>query len=92
MDAYEDIIKHIIVSQKKIIGPVAIDEANNSGCVKVDANLKNIELLVEGSQAVERLIQQYAVLFGMISIEVSKEAISSYAGENKLDLVLPQLT
>jgi len=89
MDPYVEIARQIIASQKKIIGPVAIQEANNCGCVKVDSNLKQVELLIDGRQAIERLVQQYAVLFGVISIELSKVAAKQVMLDANMTVDLP---
>ena len=91
MDAYTEVIKSIIKSQMAIIGLMAIDEANKIEGLSVDNKLEKIVLTGNSSEEVlKQLVEQYASLFGAISIEVSKEAISTVMKKGNLPMNLPE--
>jgi hypothetical protein len=74
---YEEIVERIIKGQETIIGPVAVEQAKRVPHLKVDWDTH--EIAIEGDQAaaVDALVEIYKELFGQISVEVSKEAVSS---------------
>lgn len=77
MDVYEQIAVKIIGGQEAIIGPVAIEQAQRVGHLKVSWDKK--EVAIEGNKVkvIEDLINKYKELFGQISVEVSKQAAAS---------------
>ncbi len=87
MDTYAEIVRSIIKSQMAIIGPMAVEEANKINGLSIDSKLENIAVTsTPPEDAVKRLVEQYASLFGAISIEVSKEAINAVI-KNKTEQV-----
>ncbi len=93
MDTYLEIIRSIIKSQMAIIGPMAIDEANKIDGLSVDNKVEKVTLISNSpDETIKRLVEQYASLFGAISIEVSKEAVGAVVkNTDKKDIKLPVL-
>jgi hypothetical protein len=92
MEAYEEIIKSIIKSQMAIIGPMAVDEANKIEGLQIDNKVEKIQLSAASPEkAIRNLVEQYASLFGSISIEVSKEAINAVIKNKQLNINVPTL-
>lgn len=81
MDIYEQIAAKIIHSQEGIIGPVAIEQAQQVAGMSVDWSKQEVSITGDKVKAIEALIEQYKVLFGQISVEVSREAVSSLMGQ-----------
>lgn len=81
MDAYYSLLESVIRSQEKIIGPIAIEQANMVEGLHID--LEKHQISVEGDRAetVNRLVQQYQRLFGQTSVEVCKEAVKDIIGK-----------
>ena len=77
MDIYGQIAVKIIEGQEAIIGPVAVEQAQQVADLKI--NWPKHEVSVGGNKAgvIEELIQKYKDLFGHISVEVSKQAVGS---------------
>jgi hypothetical protein len=77
MDVYEQVAVKIISGQEAIIGPVAIEQAEQVTGMKVD--WAKHEAAIDGNKvkAIEDLINRYKELFGQISVEVSKQAAAS---------------
>lgn len=75
MDIFAQIAEKIIEEQERIIGPIAIEEAERVQGLKVD--WKKHETRLEGSpkDIIEKLIEQYRDFFGQASVEVCKEAV-----------------
>lgn len=76
-----------------IIGPMAIDEANKIDGLSVDNKVEKVTLISNSpDETIKRLVEQYASLFGAISIEVSKEAVGAVVkNTDKKDIKLPVL-
>jgi hypothetical protein len=91
MNTYQEIIKSIIQAQMNIIGPMAVEEANKVEGISVDFGLNNITITGDNAQLVQKLITQYSLLFGAISIEVSKEAIEKIMKNSKENIKLPAI-
>ena len=77
MDIYEQIAVKIVQSQEGIIGPVAIEQADRVDGMTVNWPEHQITITGNKVRAVEDLIENYKELFGQISVEVSKEAVSA---------------
>jgi len=77
MDIYAQIAVKIIQGQEAIIGPVAIEQAQQVDSLKV--NWADHQVTISGNEVnvLESLIQKYKDLFGHISVEVSKQAAGS---------------
>ena len=76
MDIYEQIVAKIIRSQEAIIGPVAVEQAEQVPNLKVDWSKHEASISGDEAKAIDQLIEKYKELFGQISVEVSKEAAS----------------
>jgi hypothetical protein len=77
MDVYEQIVVKIVSNQEAIIGPVAIERAAQVPHLQLD--WKNRAASIDGNetQTIDKLVEVYKELFGQISVEVCKEAVSS---------------
>lgn len=74
MDVYTAIIERIIKQQEAIIGPVAIEQAEQVDNLEVDWPKHHVKVAGDGARVVDDLVTQYKDLFGQISVEVCKEA------------------
>ncbi len=77
MDIYAQIAVRIIQGQEAIIGPVAIEQAQQVANMKIDWSKHEVTISGNEVSALENLIQKYKDLFGHISVEVSKQAAGS---------------
>jgi hypothetical protein len=77
MDIYAQIVEKIIKSQETIIGPVAIEQAQQVDNLQVDWPKHKITIGGDEAKVIDQLIAKYKDLFGQISVEVSKEAVGS---------------
>ena len=81
MDIYAQIVVKIIKAQETIIGPVAIEQAQQVSSLKIDWQHQQVDISGDEADAIDRLIDKYKTLFGQISTEVSKEAAASLLGK-----------
>jgi hypothetical protein len=91
MDIYSQIVVKIISAQEAIIGPVAIEQASRVPNLQLDWDKHEAVITGDNLQTIDSLVNIYQELFGKISKEVSKEAVSSLIGlvpEGKLPEVL----
>lgn len=72
-EKYKKAILNIVNMQKEIIGPLAVDMANNTGSIKLDDG--NVEIMGDPKKALYDLVREYEVLFGALSVKVSKDSI-----------------
>lgn len=77
MDVYSQIAVKIIAGQETIIGPVAIEQAQQVEGVEVNWDKHEVSINGNKVAAIEELINKYKELFGQISVEVSKQAAAS---------------
>lgn len=80
MDVYAQIAEKIIESQEAIIGPVAIEQAEQVPDLHIDWPHHKVSITGNGSSAIDSLVARYKELFGQISVEVSKEAAHGLMG------------
>ena len=80
MDVYAQIVESIIRHQEAIIGPVAVEQAEQIPDIKLDWSKHEVTIQGDPAKAVDKLITVYKNLFGQISVEVSKEAASPLLG------------
>lgn len=75
MDVYAEIAKKIIEKQETIMGPVAVEQAEQVPNLLIDwAKEHHVTVNGDAAKAIDILVGQYESLFGQISVEVSKEA------------------
>lgn len=78
MDIYGQVVEKIITEQEKIIGPIALEQAEKVQGLTVD--LKKHEVKIDGSkkEILQKLVEQYQHLFGQASVEVCKDAAKDF--------------
>jgi len=76
-DIYAEIAVRIIQGQENIIGPIAVEQAQQVRELQVDWGQRQVTISGNKVQAIEDLIDKYRDLFGHISVEVSKQAAGS---------------
>lgn len=77
MDAFTAAINNIIKEQQSIIGPIALDQAKKVSGLEVNGT--DIKIAGNKKEVLGNLVDQYEKLFGQASVEVCKEAFSSFA-------------
>ena len=85
MDIYGQIAVKIISGQEVIIGPVAIEQANQVEGMHVDWAKREVEISGNKVQTIEALIAKYQELFGQISVEVSRQAAAPLMAKLPVD-------
>ena len=78
-DIYNQLAKSIIEHQEAIMGPVAVQQAMQVQNMSVDWGAKSVVIKADPLMAIDKLVDQYKVLFGQISVEVCKEAVGRLA-------------
>lgn len=73
---YEQAASNIINMQKEIIGPLAVDMAKRVEGLKIDDN-QNVSIFGDPKTTLHLLVKEYEVLFGFLSVKVSKDSIKS---------------
>lgn len=81
MDAFEKLAVKIIKEQEGIIGPVALEQANKVSGLTVDWQNQEVKIEGNGTDTLEKLVEQYQHLFGRTSVEVCKGAVRSMISE-----------
>lgn len=88
MDIYAQIVVKIIQAQEAIIGPVALERAQQIAGLKIgDWSKQEVSISGEEEKVVDKLVGVYKELFGQISVEVSKEAAGALTGQLPADHV-----
>jgi hypothetical protein len=85
MDVYSQIAEKIIEHQESIIGPVAIEQAEEIPHLSLDWGKHQVSIDGDAPKVIDALIRQYKELFGQISVEVSKEAAGPFIGQLPAD-------
>ena len=75
---YQQMVIEIVSAQIEIIGPVAIEQAKNVSGLQLDWNTKKVHIEGSPQKVINDLVEQYKILFGQISVEVCKEAITKH--------------
>ena len=84
-DVYDQIAVRIIKGQEAIIGPVAVEQAQQVAHLTIDWEHEQVDISGNKASVLESLIQKYKKLFGQISVEVSKQAASSLMNQLPAD-------
>lgn len=79
METYSSIAIAIIEGQEKVIGPVAVSQAQQVDGLQIDWNTKKVTISQDPKNVIDGLVEQYKVLFGKISVDVCKEAVGRLA-------------
>lgn len=74
INIHNEIIVKIIREQEKIIGPLAVEEANKVPGLVYDPNTNKVDTVGNANTIIDHLIEQYKKLFGQASVEVCKDA------------------
>ena len=75
MDLYVEAVSRIIKEQQAIIGPIAVDQAKKVAGLEIGADIK---ITGNKKDVLGNLVNQFAKLFGQVSVEVCKEAFQPY--------------
>lgn len=75
MDVYEQAAEKIIKEQENIIGPLAKEQAQRAG---LDVSNSHVKFQGDKVVGLQKLVEQYQKLFGQTSVEVCKDAASSF--------------
>lgn len=87
MDVHAQIVEKIIAQQESIIGPVALEQAQQVQNLNVDWDNRKVSITGNALVVIDELVAQYANLFGPISIEVCKEAASNLLAQLQPDQI-----
>jgi len=90
MDIYSEMAQKIVKEQEGIIGPVAYEQAAKVPGITVDSNTHSISLSGDKKTILGKLVSQYEMLFGRVSVEICKEAVRSIISQAPQDQV-PQI-
>jgi carbon monoxide dehydrogenase subunit G len=74
VDIYSQMAQQIIEQQEVIIGPVAVEQANQIEELNIDWPNHSISIDGNGAATIDKLVNQYKKLFGQISVEASRQA------------------
>ena len=78
MDVYNQIVERIIKSQESIIGPIAVEQADQVANLKVDWDKHEVIISGDANKVVDDLVEKYKALFGRVSVEVCREAAAPF--------------
>ena len=81
MDILAQAAERIIQEQERIIGPVAVEQASRVQGISLNWSKREVKLEGDEKSVLEKLVKQYAMLFGKASIEACKEAIHPIYGK-----------
>lgn len=74
MDVFGTVVEKIIKEQEKIIGPIALEQAQKVLGLRVDLEKHDIQFEGNQTDIVEKLVEKYKEIFGQASVEVCREA------------------
>lgn len=69
------LVKVIVASQRSIIGPLAVEQANQVENLEVSSDLLNVKIKGDSKLVLTNLVKQYEQVFGQASVEVCKDAV-----------------
>lgn len=91
MNIYTDLAEKIIQAQERVIGPLAIEQAQKVHGLTIDWTKKEVTIQGNSSTVLEQLVKQYEHLFGQTSVEVCKDAVKGMIDDVPKDQVPPVL-
>jgi len=71
---YQKAVFNIINTQKQIIGPLALEMARKVANINVGKN-GEVEIIGDPLTVLHQLVKEYEVLFGELSVKVSRDSI-----------------
>lgn len=71
---YQKAVFNIINTQKQIIGPLALEMARKVASINVGKN-GEVEIIGDPLTVLHQLVKEYEVLFGELSVKVSRDSI-----------------
>lgn len=71
----DQIAEKIIERQEAIIGPVAVERAQQVKGLKIDWTKHDVDITGDSNAAIDALVEQYKELFGQLAVETCKEAV-----------------
>lgn len=74
-DIFVNLASKIIKEQEAVVGPLAWSEARKVEGLKITDH--TVDIQGDGKAALEKLVKQYALLFGQASIEVCRGAVKN---------------
>lgn len=84
-DTYSQIAQKIIEEQEAIIGPVAIEQAKRVRNLSVDWSKHHIAISGDAPAIIDELVHQYEHLFGKLSVDVCRDAVSGLMAQLPVD-------
>jgi predicted Zn-dependent protease len=75
-DIFSQIAAKIIEQQEAIIGPIAVQQAEQVPELTIDWPQHSVSISGSPQVAVDDLVEQYKELFGQIAVETCKEAVA----------------
>lgn len=78
---FDQIAEKIIEQQEAIIGPVAVQQAQQVKELKIDWAQHDVDISGSPQVAIDELVEKYKELFGQIAVETCKEAVSRYLSQ-----------
>ena len=76
---YAGLVNGIIGEMKKIIGPVAVTQANTVDGLAID---KKITIKRDGYEVVTRLIEKYKTIMGPVAVTIAKKGVEAILEKN----------
>lgn len=77
MDIFGKVAEKIISQQEGIIGPIALEQAKKVPGLKLDWQKHEVAFDGNKTDIVEKLVEQYQLLFGNASVEACKDAVKT---------------
>ena len=77
-DLLEQAAAKIIKEQENIIGPLAMEQAQKVNGLQIDKASYKVNFSGDKVDGLQKLVEQYMKLFGQTSVEVCKDAASSF--------------
>jgi hypothetical protein len=72
---YKQLVTQIIKYQDTIIGPLAIEQANEVSGLSITPDLSTITITGDAKLILTQLVEKYQILFGQASVEACKDAV-----------------
>ena len=79
---YKGIINGIVNGINKLIGPIAVMQANNVKGLKVTAT-GDVDIKGDPIKKIEALVKAYEVLIGPVAVTIAKNAVKPFSEKNK---------